>query len=512
MYGPVLIAGERSRSGAHIVLSMGAVMVTLGLLTALQEGLIDEVQAYIGFAVTIVGFNFWQTLMAYEEDGWLVVINPAVAATLLGSLLTFGIGNLVWILPDDIFRLVPGAIDIDYWTNYYLTLWALASVGLWIGYRSRVAGNVTASVRGSRVLRRWLRQTGSLRMSVALMFVVLSLLCRLLLIALGSYGYGSGEAELEASYAYLQVLVMGADAGKLALVAIALDYFSKSGDRTGRLLPLAMVVAYEVFFGLLSGFKSQVVMPVLVVGIVALVVTRRIPLRLILGAVCMLVFAFSLIEPFRALHTEYAAPIRDVTELADTVLSARSEVGAFEEDRFSFEAGLAAFLGSRLATGTFAAGLRYAAENPTLPDDAPRFLRDIFLGPIFAIVPRAIWPEKPQAGHGVWYGREVLGFGEFSRTSVGMSPITYLNFAGGALAVFGGFMVYGCVQRALFHGFISFGIGGMVVFLGLWEVIRGADSIYYTFVIGLLRLIPILIVAQYLLYRPRRLQRPGHTP
>ncbi len=507
-----LTAGDRSTAGTHVVLSAVAFLATLVLLTALREGVIGEISAYAGLVLVVLGYGLAQATMAYREDGWLIVINPAVAATLLASVMQLAVGNLIWILPEEIFQLIPGDVEIDYWTDYYLALLVLGNVGLWIGYRSGIARKWASSMRGSRFLDRWLRRDGFLRLAVALALVGLSLTCRLLLIAFGLFGYTSGEVEMEGAQAYREVLAMGADAGKFALVAIALDYFSKSGVRTGRLLPLSMVVAYEVFFGLLSGFKSQVVMPFLVVGIVALVVTRRIPLKLFLGAVCMLVLAFALIEPFRALRTENAAPIRGVTELADSVVSARSEVGVLEEDRFSFDAGLAAFVWSRFATGTYAAGLRYAAENPTLPDDAPRFLRDIFLGPIFAIVPRAIWPEKPQAGHGAWYAQEVLGLGEFAKTSVGMSAITYLNFAGGALAVFVGFMVYGCIQRALFHGLISFGIGGMLVFLGLSEVIRGPDSIYYTFIIGLIRLIPVLIIAQYLLYRPKRLRGPGHTP
>ena len=85
-----------------------------------------------------------------------------------------------------------------------------------------------------------------------------------------------------------------------------------------------------------------------------------------------------------------------------------------------------------------------------------------------------------------------------------MSPFTELNFAGGPLAVILGFLVVGILQRGLFDGLRHFGGGGLIVLFGLLSTLRVGEGTFYTFFIFIIRLLPLLTVAQYLLLQRSR--------
>src|SRR5205823_596759 len=152
------------------------------------------------------------------------------------------------------------------------------------------------------------------------------------------------------------------------------------------------------------------------------------------------------------------------------------------------------FLARMNLTYVASLGIEYAANNE-LPEDGPQFLNDIILAPAHAVVPRLLWESKPLQNIGGWYTNEVMGL-DFS-SSTGMSPFTYLNFAGGPLAVILGFLAVGILQRGLFDGLRTFGGGGLIVLFGLLGTLGNVDSAFNTFFVGIIRFLPLLVVAQY---------------
>jgi hypothetical protein len=147
-------------------------------------------------------------------------------------------------------------------------------------------------------------------------------------------------------------------------------------------------------------------------------------------------------------------------------------------------------------------GIEYAANNDELPEGSPEFLGNIILAPVMAVVPRILWPSKPLQNIGLWYTNQVVGLDLVSST--GMSPFTYLNFAGGPFAVVLGFLIVGILQRGLFDGLRQFGAGGLFVLLGLLGTLSNIDSAFNTFFVGIIRLLPILVFAQYVLLQRSR--------
>jgi hypothetical protein len=143
-------------------------------------------------------------------------------------------------------------------------------------------------------------------------------------------------------------------------------------------------------------------------------------------------------------------------------------------------------------------GIAHAGSIPS-GDAAPRFLDNLVLAPLLAVVPRIVWPSKPLQDVGAWYNREVLGNDHSS--SAGMGPVTYLNYAGGATGVLIGFFVLGILQRGLFNGLRHFGKGGLVVLLGLLGTLSEIDSAFHVVFVSVIRVTPMLIVAQRILLR-----------
>ena len=143
-------------------------------------------------------------------------------------------------------------------------------------------------------------------------------------------------------------------------------------------------------------------------------------------------------------------------------------------------------------------GIEYAAMSP-VNESGPNFLSDLLLSPAHAVIPRMFWDSKPYQNIGLWYTFEVMGLADPTLSSTAMGPFTYLNFAGGPVAVVIGFFIVGLLQRALFDGMRQFGGGGLIVFLGLLRNLVLIDSAFNSFLTSIIRLPALLVPAQYFL-------------
>jgi hypothetical protein len=293
---------------------------------------------------------------------------------------------------------------------------------------------------------------------------------------------------------------MVASLGQLALVGVALQCFASPRYALSDRLLLWLVLSYEVAFGFLSGFKSAVVMPFVIVGFVYYSQRNRFPRWLIPAVVVGVMAAYTVIEPFRTARNEDAGFVGTSLSSIATKLIDASNLGAGDGGGYA-STGLS--LLSRLNLTYIASlGIEYAASGELLVD-SPEFLRDIVLAPAHALVPRVLWDNKPLGTLGLWYTKQVMGRDIYSSTAMG--PFTYLNFAGGPVAVILGFLIVGILQRGLFDGLRNFGGGGLIVLFGLLGTLVNIDSAFNTFFVGIIRFLPSLVVAQYiLLQRPRR--------
>src|SRR5207247_5867144 len=115
-----------------------------------------------------------------------------------------------------------------------------------------------------------------------------------LAIKLGVYGYSSTYADLTAGAAYSQYLYIAESLGMLALMGVAMQCFASPRPALSDRPLLWLVLGYEVAFGFLSGAKSRVVMPFIIVGIVYYSQRHRFPRCLIPAVVVGFMASFTL--------------------------------------------------------------------------------------------------------------------------------------------------------------------------------------------------------------------------
>ena len=465
----------------------------------LSRDLITNSQGLVAFSSLLLSYLFVEIKNLWTRDNDLFWINPVVLASIFTFVLAFGVTNVLYFLPEDMVALVGLRPVVTPWMNWLMLLVILGACAMWLGYNSGVGRNLGQLIQRSHELHKWM--SSSLRVSRITLYVLLaiSLTARLITIALGLYGYSSSYDQLIAAAAYTQYLTMAESLGKIGLVGVAMQRFASPVPALSDRQLLWFVLAYEVAFGFLSGFKSAVVMPIIIVGFVYYSQRNRFPRWLIPAVVAGVMAAYAWIEPFRTTRNEDTEFVGTTIGGIASAMPSFNSIGEDDGDG-SASTGLSVLARSNL-TYIASLGIEYAANNE-LPEGSPEFLGDIVLAPAHALIPRLLWDSKSLQNIGLWYTNEVMGLNFISST--GMSPFTYLNFAGGPSAVFLGFFTVGVLQRGLFDGLRGFGGGGLIVLFGLLGTLVNIDSAFNTFLVGIIRFLPILLIVQSLLLQPSR--------
>lgn len=475
------------------------VVVALLIREALSADSITNSQGLVAYTLLLLGYLCVEIGNLWSRENRLFWLNPVVLASAFTFALPFGVTNVLFFLPEDVISLVGLEPIATPWMNQLMLLVILGACAMWVGYSSAAGRDLGRAIARACVFRRWLRSSLRVNNLAVYSCLAISLAARILAIKLGVYGYSSTYEELVAAAQYSQYLAMAQSLGQLALVVLAIQCFASPRPSRSDITILWLVVAYEMVFGFLSGFKSAVVMPFVIVGVVHYSQRNRFPKWLVPAVVIAVIAAYLVIEPFRvARNVDPGFSGRSVGDLAATMVSAYGAgADAVEEPASIF----LAFVARHNVTYIGSLGIGYAATTE-LPPDSPRFLGDVILAPLHAVIPRYLWSSKPLQNIGLWYTNQVMGLDIYSST--GMSPFTYLNFAGGPLAVVLGFLAVGILQRGLFDGLRCFGTGGLVALLGLLGTLSNIDSAFNTFFVGIIRFLPILVVAQYFLLRHSR--------
>jgi hypothetical protein len=217
----------------------------------------------------------------------------------------------------------------------------------------------------------------------------------------------------------------------------------------------------------------------------------------------LLVAAYQIIEPYRSIrNNERGFDNRNIDNIYSTMAGLASSGDSGEKSSNLIERIM------ERSNYTLFAGISIAAEERGRfnKQTSPDFLGSILKAPATAFIPRIIWPSKPFNNSGYWYNTEILGASKSNTTSVGMSPVGYLYFAGGFVGVVLGFTLIGVTQRFLFDAFTLSGGGGWVVFLVLLQGLVVIHHDVGTIFTGFLRYLPIMIFAQYFLFVGVRLE------
>lgn len=490
---------RRVRTTAPIAMAFLTGFVGLAIWAAHLSGFTSPEWSLILLTSLLVGYLLieMQRVRRLHSTRWL--LNPAVMCSVLTFILGFGLTNFLYFLPGEQLARVGVQPVVTYWMVNLLALVLLGAIAMWLAYWSPFAAKLGRKFQRSHFLDRLLRKDWNFRPDMMVFLVAISLASRLIAIRLGVYGYSSDAGRLSELGGITQYLSMTQGLGQLALVVVALRYFSPTGRTVHVALWFWGLLGYEMVFGFLSGFKSQVAMPIVIAGVCMYLRQGRLPWRWVVFVPVAISMAYAVIEPFRAArYQDKAFEGTSLTYIAKTMKEAYSGGGASRQ-----EGGPGTTL-SFLARSNYlqigSLGIEYA-DSRHLPDSAPNFLLNIFLSPIYAVLPRGLFEFKPLSNLGTWYRIEVMGI-IGGNTSIAMGPFTYLYFAGGLVAVALGFFFIGIIQRVVTDVFLaSPKAGAAIPFLILLPGLVIIDSSYYSIIINLVRYFPIALLLQRMIYR-----------
>jgi hypothetical protein len=495
-------------NGHSVVLGHAFLFGSGGILVALlgSTGLLNARLSYAALTLLLLSFLWLQVGLIRHRHPQRWLLNPAVVGAFLLFTMAYGVSNVLYFLPPETVRF-PGIhpdVSPAMVTQQHLAL--LGAIMLYLGYWSRLATSWVRPHAVARFQRRYLPASETLQpLSIPILFGV-AIVARLFAMSQGIYGFGGDYSaeRLAQTSSYSQYIALLGGLGKLALLLAALQYFAPGGVRRGaQWFWVALLI--EIFFGLLSGMKSAVVMPMVIAGVAMYLRTGRVPMSWVAIALVGIMVAYAVIEPFRDLRKQQEGALTSVTETT-SVLEA-----AIETDRSTTPAtGPGSTLLSVLKRMNFSyigsLGIEYADARDTLPASSPAFLEDLFLAPLHAVVPRFIWESKPSGGKlGAWYAKEVTG--RFHEVSIAMGPFTYLYFAGGYAAVGVFFFFIGVIQRVLWFRLTAWAnVPGAVVMLGLLTTVAVVNSSVNSVIISLIREGIMLLVVVNLLFRPHKIK------
>ncbi len=462
-------------------------------------------ELFIGLNLFLVLYLAWNCSRTFQRSNfaWL---QPPVLASILHFGVQYAFPNVRYVVNSEwheLSKFLPSTEIFLHLNNAMLAI-VVAAVGMWIGYGSRIAESI------SKFLTNQLRHISIMRSDFEINFwtiivlIAMGIAAPILQIQMGVFGYFSDGEGLLKAQAISQWINLLSSGGKLALLVLSVAIFSERYRRNQIVRALfILLLLFQVFVGLIGGFKSQVFMPFLFVGVGYYLVKHRISFRILIIAAVALVLSYVLVEPLR--RARFSNPTldnRDIYSVVNTALqSFANTFEALQDDKRPSDFTIGKLQQRVDLTTVTAVSLQFADNGQVNELTAPKFLQNIVLIPFHAFIPRFLWDEKALANDGWWFSVYVLGRPFNTNSSTAMGPVSYLYFAGGHVLVFLGFWAIGLFQQVYFRTFAKGQIGSWIVYLGVLYPIVAIESNVAASGAGVLRLIPFLLIAQSLVVK-----------
>jgi hypothetical protein len=434
---------------------------------------------------------------AYPEN-WLM--SPVVLASIFTFLLGFGITNFIYFLPDsqtsDALHKYLGSNPFPVLANTMDSI-ILASFAMWLGYRSsfgkKLYNLLTSSIFN---INRYFKFSYELNYPLIYTLILISIAARLYAINLGIFGYTGTSEQLSESAKIAFALYLFGSLGKFSLLTVSLSYYEHKTKKL-KIIFITLII-FELLFGLISGFKTDVIIPFLIPLTAFYIIKKKINKSFLTAALIFLLVAYAVIEPFRVLRhldRQFSSnPVYMVNMMIEAYNLNKKYSLTNQLDTDFFLISIASRNNYLLVA---ARAIEYNDEVGLQPDD-PDFLMKLVTIPASAFIPRAVWSNKPVEDIARWFS--VYVWGAPSTSSTAMTPIGFLYFAGGNFFVFIFFIVFGIMQRTLFQ-FYNKGSGGKIIYFGLVMSLIFIDSAVNGIFVDWIRSYPMLVILQYFTFR-----------
>lgn len=282
---------------------------------------------------------------------------------------------------------------------------------------------------------------GRSRISIAAtVLFVLGLSANAMLWKMGILGYGVAGAGSGTSTSAIGGLSAVARMLTLCMLVSGIEVLGKHSRSAGMKLLFSSSIAFNLIFGLISGMKVEVLMPIFVLVLLLGITRGRLP-----ALVWALPILFVALQPFvnayrMNLNAGYAAQINTFGGLANALAKSVDDVwsGNQTRTRLLYRSAFDRY-GERLSD--------LALFHNVLQLPSPDLLNGdetIWLAPIYPFIPRPLWKNKPIFNKGVRMS-EAMGIG--TSTSTNVPGIADLYVLGGVIGIIVGMFIWGaCLQ------------------------------------------------------------------
>ena len=386
-------------------------------------------------------------------------------------------------------RFAKGYDQID---SFYVLAMALTCIGFiafWTGsliFMKRVRVQFTPRL-----------PPGSSRIGlVCLGLLVLGLLGNVVMWRAGLYVYTADSNTRQASAGFIQWLGFLAALLTAAMIASGIEVLGKRSTEPLTKAVFWLSVVFSLGFGVMSGSKEGVLLPLVQLTLLYVITRSRIPRTTILLPL-LLVLMYPFVNAYRDnLNGGYRTQSNTIEGLASTVGKTVNDV----------------IEGSGSTTDATQGGFRNSLDRLSLLTSMRNAItifdaasvdggEKVWLAPVYPVIPRFLWKSKPVLNKGARVNA-ALGGGETS--SAAISPVADLYIIYGIFGVPIGMFLYG-VGLQLYMNWIGGKQSERVVFIHLSILVSLID--FENDVVGLIassiQVFLVILVISYIIYGRR---------
>jgi len=345
----------------------------------------------------------------------------------------------VFIISQFLVQVLFGNFSLLFGESYFSAGWEylnksmyiaiIGCFGIMLGYRCKKAEEIGQKIK-NKIFMSAKYKTDYFACFIAF---IISSLAYYILIKMGLVGF-SDEASIgaQAKYAAIQqYIIYIASINEIVLFLLYIDLLKTKRSMSKFIFPIFFV--FQLYLGILSASKTAVLALILSLLIINLIYKGKISKILVAILMTSVIGLYQYIDIFRSmLRGAYIGSRYDLLVYAihNSSVDSTTILSAFQK-----------FLSRINIIESCSAVVRYK-DTFGIQFGDPKFLEDLILSPVYAIIPRFILPSKSTATYGVWVSRNVYGsFDSNAQSYVTVQGFFYL--AGGIACVFIGFYLMG---------------------------------------------------------------------